>query len=114
MTHRITAPVKRFSGMVVGVAFTDGVGQTDNLAVLPYFRRHGYVVEEIAPPVIAEAEVKRPGKSGSKAAWVAYAAAQGVPAEKVADLTTAQLVEQIDELIAEAAATVETENGGQQ
>ena len=42
----ITAPVKGFSGNVVGVDFKDGTGETDNTAQIQYFTRHGYTVEQ--------------------------------------------------------------------
>jgi len=42
----IKAPVKGYTGRVVGVAFSDGVGETEDAAALAYFRRHGYTVED--------------------------------------------------------------------
>ncbi|WP_437582726.1 hypothetical protein ACSAGD_10695 [Paramicrobacterium sp. CJ85] len=44
--HKVTAPVKGFTGTVVGVNFADGVGETGDAAQLAYFRRQGYTVEE--------------------------------------------------------------------
>lgn len=43
---RVTAPVKGFTGKVVGVMFDSGVAETDDERQLAYFRRHGYTVEE--------------------------------------------------------------------
>lgn len=40
----IRTPVAGFSGEVVGVVFSGGVGHTDNENALNYFRRHGYTV----------------------------------------------------------------------
>lgn len=45
----VTAPVQGFTGKVVGVAFTDGRGETDNEAALAYFARHGYTIEQGEP-----------------------------------------------------------------
>lgn len=42
---RVKTPVEGFSGVVAGVEFTDGAGETDNANALSYFRRHGYTVE---------------------------------------------------------------------
>lgn len=42
MMCHFTTPVKGFTGTVVGVAFTDGVGHTDNHAAIAYFNRHDY------------------------------------------------------------------------
>ncbi|WP_104088011.1 hypothetical protein [Arthrobacter sp. GMC3] len=41
----INTPVKGFNGVVVGVTFTDGVGESDDVASLEYFGRQGYKVE---------------------------------------------------------------------
>lgn len=43
---RITAPVEGFTGIVVGVSFTNGVGETDDQNLINYFDRHGYLIEE--------------------------------------------------------------------
>lgn len=45
----ITAPVKGFTGVVVGVAFADGKGETDDESAVSYFHRHGYTVETEKP-----------------------------------------------------------------
>lgn len=42
---KITTPVEGFNGIVVGVTFTKGEGETDNPAALAYFERQGYTVE---------------------------------------------------------------------
>lgn len=47
---RVTTPVEGFSGIVAGVEFADGVGETDDVGALAYFRRHGYEVEAPKPP----------------------------------------------------------------
>lgn len=43
---KITAPVKGFTGKVVGVMFDGGVATVEDERQLAYFRRHGYTVEE--------------------------------------------------------------------
>ncbi|MCM1011905.1 hypothetical protein [Brevibacterium sp. XM4083] len=43
---RVTTPVKGYTGIVAGVAFTDGEGHTDDAAALAYFSRHGYRVAD--------------------------------------------------------------------
>lgn len=55
----IKTPVEGFSGQVVGVTFTDGVGETDNPAALAYFARQGYAISGAA---------KAPATGGSKPA----------------------------------------------
>lgn len=45
----IQAPVEKFTGNVVGVQFTDGVGETEDDALLAYFGRHGYKIGAEAP-----------------------------------------------------------------
>lgn len=40
----IKTPVEGFNGIVVGVAFNDGVGHTDDESAISYFERHGYEV----------------------------------------------------------------------
>lgn len=49
---QIHTPVKGYTGKIVGVQFTDGVGETDSAAALAYFTRHGY---EITTPGAPEA-----------------------------------------------------------
>lgn len=93
---RVTTPVRGFTGIVVGVQFTDGAGDTDNPTALAYFRRHGYTVsgEEHTPDsddsdTTEEAEtgdeeteeetpVVKPAGNASKQAWYEYALATGV------------------------------------
>lgn len=44
--YRVTAPVK-VNRTIVGVQFTDGVGETDDPTALAYFHRHPYNVVAI-------------------------------------------------------------------
>lgn len=41
----VKTPVEGYTGTVAGVAFDDGVGETDDPRALAYFERHGYTVE---------------------------------------------------------------------
>lgn len=43
---KIYAPNKQYSGLSAGVVFVNGVGETDKVPVLDWFREHGYQVEE--------------------------------------------------------------------
>lgn len=45
MAPLVHTPVEGFTGTVAGVNFSDGVGETDNLAALAYFESAGYEVE---------------------------------------------------------------------
>lgn len=44
MSAVVKTPVKGYNGIVAGVTFTDGVGETDNAAALAYFTSQGYDV----------------------------------------------------------------------
>lgn len=48
---KITTPVEGFTGQVAGVAFANGVGETDDPIALGYFERRGYGIEKADPPV---------------------------------------------------------------
>ena len=43
---KIKSPVAGYTGVVVGVQFTNGEAETDRDSALAYFRRQGYTVEE--------------------------------------------------------------------
>ncbi len=47
----VSTPVKGFSGVVAGVRFVDGRGETESPSALAYFRRRGYTVGEPSEPV---------------------------------------------------------------
>lgn len=52
MQYRISTPVPGFTGVSVGVNFTDGTAEVDSETQAPalaYFRAQGYGVEEIEP-----------------------------------------------------------------
>lgn len=42
---KIIAPNEQYSGISASVAFTNGVGQTDNPQLINWFKGHGYTVE---------------------------------------------------------------------
>lgn len=43
---KIYAPVKDANGIYASVRFVNGVGETNNLALIEWFRKHGYRVED--------------------------------------------------------------------
>lgn len=55
----VRTPVAGYTGDVVGVTFTDGVGETTDPAALAYFARQGYQVGEPEP----EPEPEKPQRS---------------------------------------------------
>lgn len=68
--------VEGFTGISAGVQFTDGVGETDDVAALAYFRTAGYeVVEAKAKVDIPDGE---PSDSWTVAQLKAYAAEHDV------------------------------------
>jgi hypothetical protein len=108
--YRISTPVKGYDGVVAGVHFRDGVGETDNEAVVPYFRRQRYGVEQLvdepaaqepkapigppSPPVVVP-PAGAPDRGATKAAWVKFATApeQGMPAAEAEAMTRDQLAD---------------------
>lgn len=59
--YRVTAPVKGFKGEIGGVGFHKGVAtvEGEQKAELAYFRRKGFLVEEIKPVVEAPPEATK-------------------------------------------------------
>lgn len=47
---KVHAPNKNYTGVSAGVAFCNGVGETDVPHLLEWFRDHGYEVEETIMP----------------------------------------------------------------
>jgi hypothetical protein len=76
MSTKLKTPVEGFSGVVAGVTFVNGEGETDDPSVLPYFERHGYTVaaEKKAAPA-ADKKTPAPKASEKKAAPAADPAA---------------------------------------
>lgn len=50
MASKITTPVEGFNGVVAGVHFANGVGESDDPIALSYFERRGYGVEKADAP----------------------------------------------------------------
>ena len=46
MAVKIYAPNENYSGSSAGVTFVNGVGETDNLYLIEWFKDHGYKVDE--------------------------------------------------------------------
>lgn len=71
---QITAPVEGFQGIVAGVQFTDGKGETDSEPAIAYFQRQGYTVDgstdtgledqvdgtQVAPAILASNVIVNP------------------------------------------------------
>ncbi|TFC92046.1 MULTISPECIES: hypothetical protein [Cryobacterium] len=73
----ITTPVKGFNGKVVGVVFTDGVGETKDEAALAYFGRQGYTIEEGAAEAVVIPEGE-PSLEWTAAQLKAYAVSKDI------------------------------------
>jgi hypothetical protein len=74
---KITTPTPGFTGQVVGVAFVDGVGQTDSEGALAYFARHGYGVQDEAT---VEVEGIEPGEAVNEVTGEVTPAGEPLPA----------------------------------
>lgn len=61
---KIYSPNKTYTGVSASVSFCNGVGETDNLHLLQWFKDHGYKVEE-TKAAKDESEQKESGKSKS-------------------------------------------------
>lgn len=48
---KVFAPNKEYTGLSAGVAFANGVGETDNPHLLSWFESKGYEVEKETEPV---------------------------------------------------------------
>lgn len=62
---KILAPNKEYTGVSASVPFCNGVGETDNPALISWFKEHGYVVEEPKKEV-EEAEIVEEPKEEKK------------------------------------------------
>lgn len=55
---KIYAPNKRYTGLIAGVSFIDGVGETDNQYLISWFEEKGYEVEsEIVENLIEDIDI---------------------------------------------------------
>ena len=59
---KIYAPNKQYDGISASVAFTRGVGESENPALLDWFKSHGYTVEEPQEEKKQDPPTKEPGK----------------------------------------------------
>lgn len=109
--YKITTPVLGFTGVSVGVNFTNGVAEIDSETQAPalaYFRAQGYGVEPLdepetvadeplAPvpvdPLTPVVDPNAPARSASKSDWVVYAVSKGMDENAADKATRDQLVE---------------------
>lgn len=63
MAPTIKTPAPGFTGVVVGVNFTNGVGETEDPSAVQYFERHGYCIEH-APAVVEPPAASPAGAPG--------------------------------------------------
>ena len=75
----IKTPVEGYNGIVAGVAFTDGVGHTDDESAIAYFQRQGY---EVGGHVDEDADrdypLGDPSDNWTKAQLLAFAKDRGI------------------------------------
>lgn len=55
---KIYAPNKQYSGISASVGFINGVGESENPALLNWFKEHGYRVEEPTKELVEKKEVE--------------------------------------------------------
>lgn len=58
---KVTAPEK-FTGVVVGVVFNEGIGTTDDPRAVAFFRRRGWEVTKATGPKRVRREAEPTGK----------------------------------------------------
>ena len=118
----VRAPVEGFTGVVVGVAFAEGVGKvakTDARA-RAYFARQGYTVgadeavaavsvveqapaepsatpAEGAAPAPTPGALERPNARATKAEWLQYAIAEGLDPDEAAEMKRDDLAALFDQ-----------------
>lgn len=47
MLYKITTPVEGYTGVIAGISFSNGEGETDNSWLADWFTEKGYSVEEV-------------------------------------------------------------------
>ncbi|MDQ0894431.1 hypothetical protein [Agromyces ramosus] len=89
MAPKINTPVKGFTGIVAGVSFANGTGETDDPIALAYFERRGYDIEVTEAELAAaeEAEAERIAAEQAAAEEAALAAAEAEKAAEAAKAT---------------------------
>lgn len=65
---KVYAPNKEYTGVSASVAFCNGVGETDDVHLLEWFRNRGYEVEETEVPKEESNPEKEKKPAGSKKA----------------------------------------------
>lgn len=60
---KIYAPNKEYNGISASVTFVKGVGETDSPALLEWFKKHGYEVEEPEKAERQELDTEEPQKA---------------------------------------------------
>ena len=65
---KFKTPVEGFNGVVAGVSFSDGVGETDDEHAIVYFIRHGYKTGTKEPGTAPAGKVKPKAARKPKAA----------------------------------------------
>lgn len=79
MAPKIHTPTPDVTDVIAGVAFVQGVGQTDDEPALAYFARHGYAVtDDVDERAGVDVPDGDPVVAWTKAQLVAYAAREGV------------------------------------
>lgn len=75
---RVLAPNKKFTGVVAGVSFVNGVGETDEAFRLSWFENKGYTIEvpKTEPKTDVDAEAKAAAEKAAKEKAEAAAAAK--------------------------------------
>lgn len=58
---KVRTPNKSYTGVSAGVEFCNGVGETDDMHLLDWFRQHGYDVDGSEAPV-KKAGTKKAGE----------------------------------------------------
>lgn len=59
---KVFAPNKQYNGFSAGVAFANGVGETDDVRLLGWFRTHGYTMEDSKPSAPESPTPPKPSK----------------------------------------------------
>lgn len=99
---KITTPVEGFTGQVAGVAFANGVGETDDPIALGYFERRGYGIEKADAPAPVTIPDGKPSTDWKADQLKAYAEKHGL--EVGSAKSKPELVAAIEKAEAEKAA----------
>lgn len=78
MSPKVHTPTEDVTAVIAGVAFTCGVGETDDEHALNYFRRHGYRIENEDTPTEVTIPDGDPAESWKVDQLKAYAKREGI------------------------------------